>query len=320
MSRRRSRPGCESGYRTGLVGKYLNRYPFGRLPYVLDVEWFVAKRNQTGATVYRDFHAIDQGSPVFVHPHATCWPSAPSGSYARRRRPGRSSSHLRRSAPHPPCDPLRPATSVRADDLPVEESPNVVGALRGAPPWVLERPLPSARAAHRVARRISDGPTRVAFAASMTPSARSSTPSGRGIDRPRSSCCRTTGTRSASTVGGQTVPVRGVRPIPLAVHSPWPVEPSASPVSVVDLAPTILDLARTNASRSTERASRPLSVARARRPTRPRPAPCSSSGSATSRSRVDGDPDGRSEADPVRGRHRGALRPRRYRLRADPWR
>ncbi|MDQ4108592.1 MAG: sulfatase-like hydrolase/transferase, partial [Actinomycetota bacterium] len=64
----------EAGYRTGLVGKYLNRYPFGRLPYV-PPGWdrFVAKQNQSGETVYRDFHAVDQGSPVLVRQYATDW-------------------------------------------------------------------------------------------------------------------------------------------------------------------------------------------------------------------------------------------------------
>jgi arylsulfatase A-like enzyme len=36
--------------------------------------------------------------------------------------------------------------------------------------------------------------------------------------------------------------------IPLAVFSPWTIEPSAAPVSIVDLAPTVLDLARTHAN------------------------------------------------------------------------
>ena len=115
------------------------------------------------------------------------------------------------------------------------------------------------------------------------------------------------------------MPVRGVRSDPargpLAVAGRAVGEPRVGRRSGADDPRPRAD---ERSSRSTERASRPLSVARARRPTRPRPAPCSSSGSATSRSRVDGDPDGRSEADPVRGRHRGALRPRRHRRRAGP--
>ena len=57
----------DAGYRTGLIGKYLNRYPFGRLPYV-PAGWdrSVAKRNQSGETDYRNFRAVDQGSQVFV--------------------------------------------------------------------------------------------------------------------------------------------------------------------------------------------------------------------------------------------------------------
>jgi arylsulfatase A-like enzyme len=55
----------DAGYRTGLVGKYLNRYPFGRGPYV-PPGWdrWVGKGNTSGATVYYRYPFVDQGVPL----------------------------------------------------------------------------------------------------------------------------------------------------------------------------------------------------------------------------------------------------------------
>ena len=94
--------------------------------------------------MYRDFHAIDQGSPVFVHPHATAWLAERAVGFVRSAPSSRPFFLLfAPSAPHPPWIPATRDVGAY-DDLPVEEPPSVVGALRGAPPWVLERPLPSA--------------------------------------------------------------------------------------------------------------------------------------------------------------------------------
>jgi arylsulfatase A-like enzyme len=236
-----------AGYRTGLVGKYLNRYPFGRLPYV-PPGWdrFVAKRNQTGATVYRDFHAVDQGSPVFVHPYATGWLAERAVGFVRTAPSSRPFFLLfAPSAPHPPWIPATRDVGAY-DDLPVEEPPNVVGALHGAPPWVLERPLPSAaqRAAWLEDQRRADETLL-------------------GVDDALRAIVDALGSRIDRTVilvlsdngysfgehrwEGKRCPYEACVRIPLAVHSPWPIEPPANPVSVVDLAPTILELARTNA-------------------------------------------------------------------------
>ena len=52
----------DAGYFTGLIGKYLNRYPFGRGPYI-PPGWdrWVVKRNTAATTTYYDFGFVDQG-------------------------------------------------------------------------------------------------------------------------------------------------------------------------------------------------------------------------------------------------------------------
>ena len=51
----------DAGYFTGLIGKYLNRYPFGRGPYV-PPGWdrWVVKRNTAAITTYSNFGFVDQ--------------------------------------------------------------------------------------------------------------------------------------------------------------------------------------------------------------------------------------------------------------------
>ena len=135
----------DAGYRTGLVGKYLNTYPFGRPPFI-PPGWdrFVAKENQTGVTVYRDFHAVDQGSPVFVRRYATDWLAERAIDFVRTAPPTQPFFLLfAPSAPHPPWIPAARHEGAFAG-LRVEEPPTVAGALRGAPPWVRSLPFPSA--------------------------------------------------------------------------------------------------------------------------------------------------------------------------------
>jgi len=55
----------EAGYHTGLIGKYLNGYPFDRAPFVPD-GWdrWLAKEQGAQSSAYHDFVLIDQGFPV----------------------------------------------------------------------------------------------------------------------------------------------------------------------------------------------------------------------------------------------------------------
>jgi N-acetylglucosamine-6-sulfatase len=235
----------EAGYRTGLIGKYLNRYPFGRLPYV-PAGWdrFVAKRNQSGETVYRNFRAVEQGSQVFVREYATDWLADKAVGYVRTAPSGRPFFLLfAPSAPHPPWIPAARHEGTTGG-LSAEEAPSVVGAPRGAPPWVraLPEPSPAQRAQWQDDRRRADE-TLLA------------------VDDALRAIVDALGDRLDETVifvlsdngysfgehrwEGKRCPYDECVRIPLAVHSPWaPKVAKDIPVSIVDLAPTILDLAR----------------------------------------------------------------------------
>ena len=234
----------EAGYRTGLFGKYLNRYPFDRLPYV-PAGWdrFVAKRNQSGETTYHDFHAVEQGSQVFVREYATDWLSEKAVGFVRTA-PFRRPFFLlfTPSAPHPPWIPAQRHRGAYAG-LPVEEPPSVGGALRGAPPWV--RSLPAANAAQRTVwleDRLRADETLLA------------------VDEALRAIVEALGDRLDETVifvlsdngysfgehrwEGKKCPYDECVRIPLAVHSPS-ADGGELPaiVSIVDLAPTILSVA-----------------------------------------------------------------------------
>jgi arylsulfatase A-like enzyme len=54
-----------AGYHTGLVGKYLNRYPFGREPFVpLGWDRWWARRHGPAGTLYYDYTLVEQTTPV----------------------------------------------------------------------------------------------------------------------------------------------------------------------------------------------------------------------------------------------------------------
>ena len=145
MSRRRRDRLRESGYRTGLVGKYLNRYPFGRLPYV-PPGWDRVRR-QAQPDRRHGVPGLPRDRPGF----AGVRPSARDRVTGRARRRVRTLGAVV-PAVLPPVRAERSPSSVDPRDPrrrcvrrpPRGGAPNVVGALRGAPPWVLERPLPSA--------------------------------------------------------------------------------------------------------------------------------------------------------------------------------
>jgi N-acetylglucosamine-6-sulfatase len=234
----------EAGYRTGMFGKYLNRYPFGRLPYV-PAGWdrSVAKRNQSGETVYRNFHAVDQGSQMFVQEYATDWLADRAVGFVRTAPSTRPFFLLfAPSAPHPPWIPAGRHEG-DLEELVVEEPPNVAGALHGAPPWV--RSLPEASAAQR---------------AGWLQDQRRADETLLAVDEALHAFVEALGDRLDDTYifvlsdngysfgehrwEGKKCPYEACVRIPLAVHSPA-TKGGELPavVSIVDLAPTILGVA-----------------------------------------------------------------------------
>ncbi len=246
----------ETGYRTGLVGKYLNRYPFGRLPYV-PAGWdrFVAKRNQSGETVYRNFRAVEQGSQVFVREYATDWLAEKAVGFVRTAPSSRPFFLLfAPSAPHPPWIPAERHEGAYGGRS-VEAAPSVVGALRGAPPWVRSLPEPSAaqraewqddrRRADETLLAVDDGLRAIVDAL------------GRRLDETVIFVLSDNGySFGEHRWEGKRCPYDECVRIPLAVHSPWPPTVERDiPVSLVDLAPTILNLARAGHPEPTDGAS-----------------------------------------------------------------
>ena len=234
----------DAGYRTGLVGKYLNRYPFGRPPFI-PPGWdrFVVKENQIGTTVYRDFHAVDQGSPVFVRRYATDWLAERAVGFVRTAPPTQPFFLLfAPSAPHPPWIPARRHRGAFAE-LPVEEPPTVAGALRGAPPWVRSLSIPGA-----------------AQRALWLEDQRRAAETLLAVDEALRRLVESLGDRRDDTVifvlsdngysfgehrwEGKMCPYDACVRIPFAVYSPGVrIDADDAFVSIVDLAPTILDLA-----------------------------------------------------------------------------
>jgi N-acetylglucosamine-6-sulfatase len=235
----------QAGYRTGLIGKYLNRFPFGGLPFV-PPGWdrFVAKTNRGPSTVYRDFDVVDQGRWIHVgHAYATDWLADRAVDFVRSAPRTRPFFLLfAPSAPHAPWQPADRDAGSLAGEV-VEEAPSVTGTLRGAPPWVRSLPLPSAaqRARWLDERRRADETIR-------------------GVDDALRAIVEALGPRLRNTFvfvlsdqgfsfgehrwEGKKCPYDACVRIPLVVHTALPAADTRRLiVSTVDLAPTILSLA-----------------------------------------------------------------------------
>ncbi|HEY7659217.1 MAG TPA: sulfatase [Actinomycetota bacterium] len=152
-----------SGYHTGLVGKYLNLYPFGREPFVpsgWDRWW--GKAHGPVTTVYQDYTLIEQGRPVRYGDGESDYST---DVYASKAVEFIADAPWDRpfflwfapTAPHPPWVPA-PRHEGRFADLVVPTTPSVGEAdVSDKPAWVRRlRPLDAeARAEMRDARRRS---------------------------------------------------------------------------------------------------------------------------------------------------------------------
>ncbi len=153
----------EAGYHTGLVGKYLNEYPFGReafVPFGWDRWW--GKAQGAVDTLYHDYTLIQQGVP-------TAYGSGP-GDYSTDVLAGAAVSFLRDApldrpfflwfaptAPHPPWIPApRDAGADARMRVPVPASVDEAD-VSDKPAWVRALPPlgPAARAGLAEAHRRS---------------------------------------------------------------------------------------------------------------------------------------------------------------------
>jgi arylsulfatase A-like enzyme len=135
----------DAGYHTGLVGKYLNRYPFDRGPYI-PAGWdrWVGKENLSGATTYYGYPFVDQGVPLQAG-------EAPA-SYATDLLAGEAVDFVRSapadqpyfllftpSAPHEPWTPA-PRDDGVLDGLSLPRPASFGAVEAGDPPWVQALP------------------------------------------------------------------------------------------------------------------------------------------------------------------------------------
>jgi N-acetylglucosamine-6-sulfatase len=147
----------DAGYRTALVGKYLNGYPFGRGPYT-PPGWdhFLGKENTSDATVYRSYRVVDDGVVrafgTAPEDYATSVLASDATAFIRSTPPGRPFFLLfAPSAPHRPWVPP-PGRAGAFDDLVIRD-PRGTGEVdvSDKPAWV--RALPRLSASDRSALR-----------------------------------------------------------------------------------------------------------------------------------------------------------------------
>jgi len=131
-----------AGYFTGLIGKYLNRYPFGRGPYI-PPGWdrWVAKRNTAATTTYSNFGFVDQGVAMQTSDAPTTYATDLFADHAvdfLRSAPNDRPFFLyfATSAPHPPwTPPIRHAGAFA--DVALATAPSVVERnVSDKPGWV----------------------------------------------------------------------------------------------------------------------------------------------------------------------------------------
>ena len=135
----------DAGYRTALIGKYLNEYPWDRGPYV-PPGWdrWLAKTNESLATTYYGYGLVDQGTyrRVGRRPadHVVDVLGQAALDFVRTApRDAPWFLYFAPPAPHPPWEPLPRDEG----SLPVPPPPDeaVLNDVEGKPPWI--RDLPS---------------------------------------------------------------------------------------------------------------------------------------------------------------------------------
>lgn len=246
----------DAGYTTGLVGKYLNGYPWDRGPYVPPGwdRWF-AKTNDALATTYEGYGVVDQG----VWRRYGTMP----GDYVTDVL-GREAVDFVRSAPrdrpwflymaspagHAPWTPAPRHTGVLAGDPPEPPSEAVLNDVGDLPTWVQALPpIDEARADEIETDRVRARETLIAVDEQLRAVWQAVVARGEQ-DRTVVFFVSDNGFHFGEHrwVGKQTPFEPSIR-IPFVVRSPW-VDgvTDATLVSTIDVAPTIADLARVTPS------------------------------------------------------------------------
>jgi len=132
----------DAGYRTGLVGKYLNQYPFPQRGPVAPPGWdtWVAFK---GAIAYKDFDTIDGQGVVKSHPqgYSTDVITKFAERFVDEPSPDPFFLFLAYNAPHAPGTPA-PRHQGEYRGLPIDHAPNFNEVdVSDKPRWVRDRPL-----------------------------------------------------------------------------------------------------------------------------------------------------------------------------------
>jgi N-acetylglucosamine-6-sulfatase len=241
----------DGGYTTALIGKYLNGFPWDRGPYV-PPGWgrFVAKLNQGVDSTYQNFGVIDQGVPLTVgatpEGYATDYLANESLAFLRSAPTDRPWFLLfAPTAPHAPRTPAPADVGAFADEPVPNPSERVLNDVRGKPGWVQDLPaITLEQRAHLVSERRRERETLLAVDRAMEGLVSEIAARGEmgrtiiifltdngvsfGEHRWRSKRC----------------PYETCVHTPLVIRTPWREAATVDiPVSNVDLAPTIVDLA-----------------------------------------------------------------------------
>lgn len=241
----------DAGYQTAFIGKYLNGYPWGRGPYV-PAGWdrFLAKRNLDVSTTYLGYPFVDQGVPMTAgtgaEAYATSFLAGEAMSFLR----GASGDRpwflvFAPTAPHEPWTPAPRDAGTFADEQIAMPDERTMNDVRGKPGWI--RALPPIDA--DVARSLRDLRRRMLETlAEVDRSMRSlvAEVEARGeLDRTLIVYLSDNGfSFGEHRWVGKRCPYESCVRTPLVVRSPWGDAGVVTvPVSNVDLAPTVLDLA-----------------------------------------------------------------------------
>lgn len=240
-----------AGYTTALFGKYLNEYPWNRGPYV-PPGWsrFVGKNNTDQGQTYYGYREVNQGVPLSVGTseaaYATDHYADLAVDFLASTSPDRPYFMMYTpSAPHQPWIPARHDIGAFSGVRIPGPSHRMLFDVRGKPAWVRGLPAPTAAdlAWDRASRRrefvtllaVDDAVRRIVQAVAA-----------RGeLDRTVIFFLTDNGYEFGEhRWRGKKCPYEPCIRTPLAVWSPWRSAASVPlPVSNVDLAPTIADLA-----------------------------------------------------------------------------